>query len=143
MFRRKIKCMDTGEIVKGYDAYLMTMHWRQLRIIVAEASGNKCKKCNKVVWRGFHVHHITYKRMGKERLSDLWFMCEDCHILLHKEKKEEKARRKMSRELSTPNVVKVKKRKRKPKIKPDPVESSSFQKILGKNISYRKHAENT
>lgn len=35
------------------------------------------------------MHHKTYKRLGKERLTDLILLCEDCHLELHYRVKED------------------------------------------------------
>jgi len=30
-----------------------------------------------------HVHHLTYKRVGRENLSDLVTLCKRCHTDIH------------------------------------------------------------
>ena len=39
-------------------------------------AGYKCRKCGS---RATQVHHETYKRIGRERLSDLTAVCGGCH----------------------------------------------------------------
>ena len=44
--------------------------------------------CGKPKHKGMHLHHITYERLGKERLSDLVPVCESCHRFIHDFQKE-------------------------------------------------------
>lgn len=34
-------------------------------------------------WLRFHVHHVSYKRLGYERDDDLILLCPPCHNLIH------------------------------------------------------------
>ena len=64
---------------------------------------NRDKAC--ILCKGttnLQVHHLTYKRFGKEKLSDLVVLCKKCHEKTHKDKK-----------LSLLNPVGKAKRKRK------------------------------
>ena len=67
-----------------YNQYLNGKKWRAKRLQVAKRAKFTCEKCLKVVKKGFHIHHLTYKRFGNEKLSDLVFLCKDCHEELHK-----------------------------------------------------------
>jgi 5-methylcytosine-specific restriction endonuclease McrA len=74
-----------------YAAYQRSHHWRRLRKKLLEARRYRCEHCGKEdpyrdEKRGFrlHVHHLTYERLGKERLEDLQALCRDCHRLAHK-----------------------------------------------------------
>ena len=42
-----------------------------------------CYVCGKARHPGMHLHHTTYIRLGKERLSDLVPVCEPCHKYIH------------------------------------------------------------
>ncbi len=44
-------------------------------------------RCSKNV---LHLHHRTYKRLGKEYLGDVVLLCEYCHLKVHKIHKEGK-----------------------------------------------------
>lgn len=78
------KCIDTGEIVHNYKDYLNTKHWEFLRIQIGVKCKRTCQSCSKVFEeRNYHVHHITYKRIGQERLNDLILVCKECHRKLH------------------------------------------------------------
>lgn len=44
--------------------------------------GLVCMKCE--CRQELNVHHMSYKRMGKEHLGDLKLLCQPCHKELHK-----------------------------------------------------------
>ncbi len=65
-----------------YEQYLQTPHWQLLRRLAKEAAGYRCQVCN---GQGvLDVHHRTYERRGRERLSDLTVLCRDCHSGHHR-----------------------------------------------------------
>lgn len=66
-----------------YHTYIQSEAWQMKRQMVAKLANYTCQRCHKVVLKGFHVHHLTYKRFGNEALSDLMFLCEDCHNKIH------------------------------------------------------------
>lgn len=84
MFTKKIYCTDTKETVYNYNDYLKTKHWEKKRKYVARKKKHTCEKCGLVVQKGFHIHHLTYARLGNESPNDLLFLCKDCHSDLHK-----------------------------------------------------------
>ena len=59
-----------------YQAYLKTAAWAELRRRVIERDGGKCVDCG---GPGSEVHHRTYHRLMRERLSDLELLCAVCH----------------------------------------------------------------
>lgn len=68
-----------------YDRYLKTPQWRNKRQVVLHRARYKCRHCKKR--RATQAHHLTYVRVGKERLSDLQAVCYPCHKhLLHRDK---------------------------------------------------------
>ena len=71
-----------------YEAYLKTNEWKNKRIQKAEQQNYKCEICGKIVLSGYHIHHKTYKNLMNEPLSDLQFLCEDCHKEVHRKKRE-------------------------------------------------------
>lgn len=73
-----------------YEEYLQSNQWQSKRRQKAEEQNYFCQKCHKKVLKGFHIHHLTYKRLKNERLSDLMFLCEDCHKTFHKTRKNGK-----------------------------------------------------
>ena len=78
---------------REYNEYLQSPEWKEKRRLKAEEQNYTCEICHKIVRKGFHVHHKTYSRFMNESLSDLMFLCEDCHMKLHK-KREEQAKKK-------------------------------------------------
>lgn len=60
-----------------YHEYLTSREWALLREQVRERSGGFCERC----WvRPMQAcHHLTYERVGHERLEDLQAICNPCH----------------------------------------------------------------
>lgn len=88
--RKIIYCKDTNETVTG-EQYLNSKHWRILRKKIYDKYNGKCKKCHKTFdSQHMNVHHLTYKRIGKEKESDLVLLCEKCHSKIHDEKNKKK-----------------------------------------------------
>jgi hypothetical protein len=56
--------------------------WKPLSFQVKWAAGGKCSICPRAFpnpFLGLEVHHNTYVRLGRERLSDLVALCGNCH----------------------------------------------------------------
>lgn len=64
-----------------YADYLKTEHWIELRGAKLLEANNRCQKCKSR--HKLQVHHLTYERKGRERLSDLQVLCERCHEKEH------------------------------------------------------------
>lgn len=74
---------------KGYFDYINSDKWRFIRRQVAEKNNYMCQLCHKKMYKGFHIHHITYENFGHEKLSDLMFLCPECHLMrIHKQYKK-------------------------------------------------------
>lgn len=65
-----------------YKDYLKTDHWYHLRRQILKAAEYRCQLCYRKDLP-IHVHHRTYVRRGRERLSDLIALCERCHAKFH------------------------------------------------------------
>jgi len=65
-----------------YRDYLQTGHWQKMRIDALKRASYECQECG-AIHGELHVHHITYKRLGRERLRDLRVLCADCHGEVH------------------------------------------------------------
>lgn len=65
-----------------YAQYLESPEWRTLRARVIERD-ERCRRC---FLPGEVVHHLTYERIGAERLGDLFFLCTSCHEEAHRTK---------------------------------------------------------
>jgi hypothetical protein len=66
-----------------YNFYMRSIHWRvkrwmkktQRRVLNRWiVSCEKCGSKNRII-----IHHVTYKRLWRERLSDLQVLCWSCH----------------------------------------------------------------
>lgn len=79
---------------KGYEEYLKSEQWQIKRKEIAQRENYTCQSCGKIVKRGYNIHHLTYKRVGKERSSDLVFLCRNCHKAIHDKKNNQKAKKK-------------------------------------------------
>jgi hypothetical protein len=64
-----------------YDNYLQSPQWRGLRQRVIERAKSVYERCLKN--RITEVHHLTYDRLGNERIEDLLGVCRTCHEELH------------------------------------------------------------
>ena len=66
-----------------YDLYIQSDEWKEKRREVLERDGFLCI-CGQ---RAILVHHKRYDNIGREPLSDLVALCEECHFDLHAKKK--------------------------------------------------------
>lgn len=57
--------------------YYLTKHWKSLSRKV-RIERKLCEKCGSI--EELHVHHLSYKRLYHERLSDLQVLCKHCHL---------------------------------------------------------------
>jgi 5-methylcytosine-specific restriction endonuclease McrA len=65
----------------NYSKYILSKAWQQRRIDAFEQYGKQCQACG--LRYSLHVHHITYKRLGREKLRDLRVLCSECHEIVH------------------------------------------------------------
>lgn len=72
---------------KQYRGYLKSKVWRSKRAQVVFRDGGQCQALRNGQRCGsryrLEVHHKTYERFGREWLSDLVCLCEDCHKAIH------------------------------------------------------------
>ena len=65
-----------------YSKYLKSKAWDKKRKAVIKRADNRCMVCYS---NGrLNVHHRTYERIFKEKLTDLIALCDSCHKLFHK-----------------------------------------------------------
>ena len=64
-----------------YKEYLEGDHWKRFRQQVLEFWNWKCCLCPSS--KKLEVHHNTYDRLGRERLSDCVCLCHECHRKVH------------------------------------------------------------
>ena len=82
---RYIRC-STGEIVNNYSDYLKTEHWHKKKQSFKVTVVRECLICRKRT--DLHVHHISYKNIGREKNGDLCLLCKDCHFGAHRQGKD-------------------------------------------------------
>lgn len=66
-----------------YEAYMKSQAWSDFRNrwFNDRALPNVCVAC--CVTTGLELHHVTYKRLGAERLNDVVPLCHRCHVEFH------------------------------------------------------------
>lgn len=82
--RRPIR--GTDGIYATYQDYLDSAEWQAKRAAARARYGNRCQacQCNGTGSQGrLQVHHLTYERVGRERMSDFTVLCERCHKREH------------------------------------------------------------
>lgn len=76
------------------EAYRWTLEserWAALKWVRLGVAGFRCEACG---WRWvgrtprqalkwFDLHHVTYVRLGAERVEDVRVLCPDCHREVH------------------------------------------------------------
>lgn len=81
-----------GLKMEEYEKYLETPHWQAFRKLAFEAQMKRagrlfCERCpidrNTKNTVELHVHHLTYERLGKERVQDVEIICRACHDKEH------------------------------------------------------------
>jgi hypothetical protein len=60
--------------------YMSSKEWKNLRKII-KIRDKKCVSCGTL--KNLEVHHLTYERLGDEKLSDLVVLCRECHQRQH------------------------------------------------------------
>lgn len=67
-----------GKFSPFYAGYIKSSAWYAKRDLKLRKSGYKCWWCGTSY--NLEVHHLTYERLGNERLSDLMVLCHDHHV---------------------------------------------------------------
>ena len=60
-----------------YQEYLQSARWRKLRRAVMLRAKGRCEICRR--WEGTECAHLTYERLFNEPISDLIWLCRQCH----------------------------------------------------------------
>ena len=66
-----------------YLTYLRSPEWRRIRHRKFVQQDNRCERCGNL---GHDVHHLHYRTLGRENLSDLQLLCRPCHEAAHETK---------------------------------------------------------
>jgi len=60
-----------------YETYISSDTWRIVRRLRLQLDKYTCQACYRK--NDLEVHHLTYERLGSERLEDLITLCVRCH----------------------------------------------------------------
>jgi 5-methylcytosine-specific restriction endonuclease McrA len=74
-----------------YTRYIGGPLWRTMRQRALARYGSRCQECGRD--GPVQVHHVTYERLGHERLEDLRVLCTWCHRRADGERRARAARR--------------------------------------------------
>lgn len=67
-----------------YDTYLRSPHWQDVRRRYwGSEEPHLAKECICGETENLQLHHMTYERVGRERLEDLTPLCPTCHNMIH------------------------------------------------------------
>jgi len=66
---------------KDYNSYIQSPAWRAKRAEKIILQGGSCEHCGTT--GNLHVHHLSYVRLGREKMEDLQVLCKRCHSRLH------------------------------------------------------------
>jgi hypothetical protein len=78
---------------QNYREYLLSPEWAQVRERFRKSKlPQQCQVCK--CKENLHLHHKTYARLYNERLTDLCWLCADCHDWVHRfiKQKDNKSR---------------------------------------------------
>lgn len=86
---RRARDFGTPEWRRRYVEHLRSPKWKKLRQQTLARANGRCERCTKIPKR-LEVHHLTYDRLGDERLTDLLALCNDpCHVEADEERERE------------------------------------------------------
>lgn len=68
---------------RRYHEYMNSYEWAQLKIQYRRSGAPLCCFVCKQKTPNIDFHHLTYARLGSERLSDIAPCCQQCHDLIH------------------------------------------------------------
>lgn len=95
---------------KTYKEYLQSEGWQHKKSLFYQEYPEGCWVCGST--KNLKLHHKTYERVFKERLTDLVCLCDDCHAELHKmiRRRKKKNRPNRKRLLKAHEKLKAKKK---------------------------------
>lgn len=81
-----------------YQEYIQSAKWKAFAKKCKALAGWRCDKCG--LFGSEHMlnaHHLTYARLGNERITDIQVLCKKCHAEAHGIKVELSYREKLRR----------------------------------------------
>lgn len=73
--------LNRAILLQKKNQYLNSPQWKTKRLKVFHIYGYACQICHSE--KQLECHHITYERLGNEKLSDLACLCRNCHQNIH------------------------------------------------------------
>ena len=83
---RPARCWGRVRWTRWYVGYLQSPIWAAKRAAVMQRANCRCERCLAAPAR--EVHHLHYRRVGREHVDDLLAVCVYCHTVLHAENNE-------------------------------------------------------
>ena len=76
--------LPDGTMVDYKDYIQKHPRWQKVRKARFDFDGGRCAVCHRDL-RGepYQTHHLSYQRLGRERLRDVITMCDSCHHFFH------------------------------------------------------------
>ena len=77
--------LPDGTMVK-YDEYIKSHpRWQKVRKARFDFDDKRCVVCHRdLTGEPYQTHHLSYLRLGRERLRDVVTMCDSCHHTFHR-----------------------------------------------------------
>jgi hypothetical protein len=73
--------------MSAYTEHIKSKHWQNLSKLCRDVAGNHCQMCGGK-HAVMHSHHMSYRYMQKPNEgADICVLCEDCHVVYHRENK--------------------------------------------------------
>jgi phage terminase large subunit GpA-like protein len=88
-WNRLSRIYGTEQFWQAYAIYIRSPSWRTRCVQVKKRARGRCERCGPhVIQVGgpYHVHHLTYDRFMNEPLSDLQYLCANCHRIADHER---------------------------------------------------------
>lgn len=79
----RVKNAENIEFQRKYHEYLKTENWKVKRDLVLKRDKHICQGC--LTNEATEVHHLTYENIFNEFVFELISLCNNCHLLIHKD----------------------------------------------------------
>lgn len=77
--------LPDGSMVKYHDYIKKHPRWQKVRQARLRFDDYKCVVCKRdLKGEPYQTHHLSYQRLGRERIRDVVTMCDSCHHTFHR-----------------------------------------------------------
>lgn len=80
--KSEVKIFRSLSFSERYQFHLNSQRWKLFRDKVLKSRGRRCEQC-RATQGTMHVHHLTYVRLGHEKMKDVKILCVPCHEAVH------------------------------------------------------------